>query len=121
MEVSRPWSQLIFSGIKKLEMRKNNPDNWGRVVTGNRLVIVDRESLERRAFLVVEARQYATFEEAILAEGVRNLLPGRSTMEEAEHIYFGFDGPDGIEVRRQEFKEFGAIVFELVAYENISQ
>jgi ASC-1-like (ASCH) protein len=121
MEVSSEWAQLIFSGIKKLEMRKNNPTSWGQYGIGEVFNIIDKTSGETHSFQVTDVRKYSTFVDAVVAEGVRNLLPGKFSLEEAEHVYFGFDDPSGVETRRQEFAMAGAIVFELAPYEKISK
>ncbi len=117
MEVSSEWAQMIFSGKKKLEMRKNNPASWGQYGIGQVFNIVDKTTGEAHSFEVVAVRRYSAFTDAVVSEGVRNLLPGKFSLAEAEHVYFGFDGPSGVETRRQEFAMAGAIVFELTPHE----
>lgn len=113
MEISPPWVNLIFSGRKRIEMRKNNPEKWGKVKTGDILIITGDDPKNSEEYLVMEVRKYKTLEECFISEGVRNLLPGLKTIKEAEDVYLGFDGLDKIEERRKEFEEFGCIVIEI--------
>jgi len=115
MEVSDPWASFIFSGRKKVEVRKNNPNSWGALKEGDILRIKNRQTEEQRQFRVVECRPYRSLLECYFAEGVRNLLPGKSSAVEANEIYLGFDGSSEKEIlqRQAEFDQFGCIAIEL--------
>lgn len=115
MEVSFPWAGHIFSGTKKVEVRKNGP-TWGNVIAGDRLLISDvTDPITKYLFKVVAVRKYKGIEECLEKEGVEKLLPGKKTMEEGLQVYLGFDGadPETIAKRKQEFDEQGAIAIEL--------
>lgn len=115
VEVSRPWVTHIYSGRKTVEVRKNDPTNWGSVKAGEELWIQDTVKRESRLFRVVETRTYPGIGECIIAEGVRNLLPGEQTLQRAREIYLGFDGtsPEAMAKREAEFAKYGSIAIQL--------
>ena len=115
MEVSSPWIHYIFDGSKKVEVRKNDPKNWGALKVGNLLNIISKETKESRLFEITETRIYHTLDDCIIAEGVRNLLPRLTTLDDARTVYLGFDGddPEKIKKRKLEYEEFGCIIIEL--------
>jgi ASC-1-like (ASCH) protein len=119
IEVSAPWAGHLFSGRKKAEVRKNNPENWGATKKGDLLRVKEKGTSRQMVFEVVEARPYATLEACYVAEGVRNLLPGLSTVNEADDVYLGFDGADenAQNQRRLEFGYFGCVAIELFPVE----
>ena len=121
IRISPPWSDLIMDGIKKVEMRKNKSDSWGRIKAGQILRVINEGTTEQnrsKNFLVKETRTYDNLLDCFCSEGVRNLLPGKNRIVEAEEVYLGFDGPskEAIEARRKEFNYYGCIVIELTPY-----
>lgn len=115
MEICEPWAKLVLLGIKTLELQVNDPMIWGRVRVNDVININDC-----RSYLVNAVREYADFESAVIGEGVRNLLPGKKTMNDAKAVYFGAD-IQLIDARKREFQEDGAVVFELEAYYETTQ
>ncbi len=119
MEVSEPWASLIFEGKKKVEVRKNDPTNWGSVMHADILCIVNRQTGEKRWFYVKDVRKYKSLDECIIAEGVRNLLPGKTELMDAQLTYLSFDGIslEALQRRAKEFEKFGCIAIELKPWE----
>lgn len=94
MEVFDPWASHIFSGKKTVELRKNDPKNWGATKKDDVLRIVKKGTDEVKLFMVEEVRTYKNLYAAFVAEGVRHLLPGKPDDVKASDIYLGFDGAD---------------------------
>ena len=118
IEVSEPWADRIFDGSKKIEVRKNNPANWGATKVGDILNVIHKQSGETNSFRVVATRTYSDLNECLSAEGIRHLLPGVVTMSEARRIYLGFDGEDfdSMQEREWEYEMSGCIAIELVPF-----
>ena len=115
LEVQDKYYELIRTGRKSLEVRKNKPDSWGRVQKGDMLIVKKQGSPDFYKRKVVEVRTYSFLKEALEQEGIRNVLPGVESMREAIEIYMGFDGddPEVIDRRNTEFYVYGCIVMEL--------
>lgn len=113
IEVSPPWADLIFNGTKKVEVRKNDPNNWGATKEGDLLRVIKKGTTESKAFRVVAVRTYPNLDDCLTTEGVSNLLPGFSTMQQGRVVYLGFDGPEKQDARWQEFAKFGAIAIQI--------
>jgi len=115
MNVSEPWISFIFNKTKKVELRKNDQNNWGRMKKGDVLKIYKKETGQHQFFEVRETRTYANLDDAIIAEGVRHLLPGKKTLEEARDVYLSFDGENKRSEREAEYNKYGVIVIELMS------
>jgi ASC-1-like (ASCH) protein len=115
MEVSNPWAQCIFEGSKKVEVRKDNPDSWESVKTGDVLNIIAKQTQKSQLFKVVGTRVYYTLDECLIAEGVRNLLPGLRSLADGRAVYLGFDGAsqEAIKQREEEYDKYGCRAIEL--------
>lgn len=112
MEVSNPWFDCIFTGIKTVEVRKGG-GTWAGLEKGDALELTEKGGSRRKRFMVVEVRKYSSLLDCFIAEGVRHLLPGLSTLDEGYDVYLGFDGKEKMEDRRMEFSVQGALAIEL--------
>ena len=114
LEVSEPWGRMIIDEIKKVEVRKNDPSKWGATKVGDHLNVKGGPHYNG-PFEVVDVRTYKTLDDCIIAEGVRNLLPGKQTLYEAKEIYECFDGSDlDARLKRiEDYAHFGCIAIEL--------
>ena len=122
MVVSEPWASFIINRVKTVEVRKNNPNNWGSLKVGDKLLIISKDSEDKkRLFLIKEIRIYDSLSSCFVAEGVRNLLPGKKTINDAMDIYLGFDGSSetNINDRKKEFQKYGCIAIELIPAEDL--
>jgi ASC-1-like (ASCH) protein len=115
MEVSNPWAQCIFEGSKTVEVRKDNPASWGSVRIGDSLNIIAKQTQKSQLFKVVDIRVYNSLDECLIAEGVRNVLPGLRTLREARAVYMGFDGAtdEAVKQREEEYTRYGCRAIEL--------
>jgi len=119
MEVSNPWAKWILDGIKTVEVRKGG-GTWANLEKGDILRILEKGGFGSKDYKVVDIRSYKSLLDCFIAEGVKHLLPGMSTLQEGYDVYFGFDGKDKIKERQKEFEEKGALAIELGPIENKS-
>lgn len=86
LKLQREWFDKIKSGQKTVEGRPNNPEkdyyNWNagdliQVQFGTDTFIIE----------IVAKRIYPNFEKMLEAEGLENVLPGRTTIAEGIQVY----------------------------------
>lgn len=117
MEVSNPWATFILDGPKVTEVRKNDPENWGKTKIGDLVRVIEKGGVRTGVFRVCDLRTYGSLEDCYFGEGVRHILPGKSTRAEADDVYLGFDGPEKRPQRTTEFAKHGAIAIQLERHE----
>ena len=115
MNVDARWLSHILDGNKTVEVRKNDPEKRGRVKKDDILYIENSESTINACFRVKDVRIYPDLNTMLITEGLRNVLPGVKTLEEAREIYNTIDGTDVTSVvkRMREYEKYGLIVIEL--------
>lgn len=115
MNVDTKWLSKILNGDKTVEVRKNDPEKWGRVKKDDILHIENPESDMKVRFRVKDVRTYSSLDAMLITEGLRNVLPGVKTLEEAREIYNTIDGADATSVvkRMREYEKYGLIAIEL--------
>lgn len=115
MNVDTKWLSKILNGDKTVEVRKNDPEKWGRVKKDDILHIENPESDMKVRFRVKDVRTYSNLDAMLITEGLRNVLPGVKTLEEAREIYNTIDGVDTTSVvrRMREYEKYGLIAIEL--------
>lgn len=113
MTIDEPWLALLHSGSLKTIMKLADPMNWGNLVVGQKVALVNSDRTKKKVFVVKDLRQYENFVECMVSEGVRNLLPGKKTMKDALEVYFG--GRSGKEFRdkRAEYDFHGCVCFDV--------
>jgi|SRR5665648_413952 len=105
IEVDDRWWTDIAQREKKVEGRKANP-KWNSLQLGD-VVAIQRKSDQRQCELqITDLRWYPTLFDFLLNEGLRIVLPGITTMEEAIAEYLKYSTVD-------EYRQFGVMAIEL--------
>ena len=121
MKVDTKWFRHLLDGSKTIEVRKNGPERWGRVKKGDLLHLENEEHNAEIRFRVKDVRTYSSLDAMLATEGLRNVLPGVKTLEDAKRIYNTIDGTsmNSVLKRMEEYEKYGLIAIELgvnVAY-----
>ena len=105
MEIQQPWFDYIISGRKKVEGRKGTP-GWRKLKVGQQLQISEPSTNKSATVLITDIRQYSTLEQYLNAEGVENVLPDVSSIDEGIKIYKNWSTDEQI-------KKWGFLAIEL--------
>lgn len=104
------YHRNIGQGSKTIEGRLNRPEykyTKGHIITwicGN---------APNHHTTIEDIRTYSTFRQMLEQEGIRNVLPGVETMEEALKVYLKSDtNPDGLYTMEDE-QELGVMAIQL--------
>ncbi len=101
INVQEPYLSFILNGQKTVEGRLNK-GKFATIQLGDILIInnlIDK-------FKIVGKNNYPTFKAMIEAEGLKNIIPDKETIDEAVDVYYNFYTND------QE-KEFGVLAIQL--------
>ncbi len=110
--VSEPWFSLIKLGIKSVEGRLNKGDFKDLRIDD--IIIWTNDDLGfYREFKtkIIHKKNYDTFEDYLLNEGLDKCLPGIENIEDGLKVYFKY-------YTKQQEKEFGILVLELQKINN---
>ena len=118
MEISTPWREEILAGRKTVEVRKNDPKKWGAVKPKDVLHVCAPGDDSVTIFVVKDVRTYKDLDTMLIVEGLRNVLPGITSLEEAKKVYLTIDGTtmNAIMKRMAEYDEHGLIAIELTRF-----
>jgi ASC-1-like (ASCH) protein len=100
--VQEPYLSFIKSGQKTIEGRLNK-GKFGSLEVGDILVLSSGSNLQ---FEVIGKREYKTFQEMIISEGIERVIPDKTSIEDAVDVYYRFYTP------KQE-QEFGVLAVEI--------
>ena len=100
--VQEPYLSFIKSGKKTVEGRLNK-GKFASLDIGDILFLSGTSSIE---FEVINKREYKTFEEMIVAEGIERVIPDKKDIKSATDVYYTFYTPE------QE-KEYGVLAVEI--------
>jgi len=101
INVQEPYYSFIINGQKTVEGRLNK-GKFASIQKGDNLILAP-ENIE---FEVVEKNIYKTFKEMIESEGVRNVIPDITDIEEATNVYYKF-------YTEEQEKEFGVAAIKI--------
>jgi len=99
--VQEPYLSFIKSGQKTIEGRLNK-GKFVSLEVGD-ILTLSNTSLQ---FEVIGKREYETFQEMIISEGIKRVIPDKTTIEDAVNVYYKFYTPN------QE-QEFGVLAVEI--------
>jgi ASC-1-like (ASCH) protein len=103
--LAQPWYDAVKNGTKRVEGRVKR-NKWSNVSLGDRWRVGCSERDESFFVEVIAIREYGSFEEYIIQEGLRNVLPGVSDLRSGIELYEKYCGQGSD-------REFGVIAFEL--------
>lgn len=103
ISVQEPYLSFILGGQKNVEGRLNKGKFRGLQV-GDILNIEP----ENKLFDIVGLNYYKTFSEMIMAEGLKNVIPDKNSLEEAVMVYYRF-------YTKEQEKEFGVVAVRIAA------
>ena len=106
IEVSDPWFTHLVRGTKTVEGRKASP-KWTKLYEGQEITFKLKDSDQTATAKIVRITTYNTLADYLVNEGLRQTLPGKSTLEEGLAVYQEWSTPEelqaykflGIEVR----------------------
>lgn len=110
--VSEPWFSLIKLGIKSVEGRLNKGDFKDLRI--NDIIIWTNNDLgfyQEFKTKIIGKKNYDTFENYLLNEGLDKCLPGIKNIEDGLKVYFKY-------YTKQQEKEFGILALELQKINN---
>lgn len=87
LNVQEPYFSLIKSGQKTVEGRLGK-DKYFTFKQGDKVIFNNNLEVEIKAIV-----RYKTFREMLIFEGLKNVLPGVLTLEEAVKVYYQFYSP----------------------------
>jgi ASC-1-like (ASCH) protein len=101
INVQEPYYSFIINGQKIVEGRLNK-GKFASIQKGDILVLAP-ENIE---FNVVEKNIYKSFIAMIESEGVENVIPDKTSIEEATNVYYKF-------YTKEQEKEFGVAAIKI--------
>jgi len=101
LNVQEPYLSLILNGQKTVEGRLNK-GKFKDLKVGDKLLIGSYKKL----FTVKRINCYSGFRNMIASEGVKNVVPDKSTIEDAEAVYYKF-------YTKEQEKEFGVLALQI--------
>ncbi|MFA5000021.1 MAG: ASCH domain-containing protein [Patescibacteria group bacterium] len=101
LDVQEPYLSFILNGQKTVEGRLNK-GKFKELKVGDKLSIGPDEKL----FIVDQINNYDGFRNMIIGEGLKNVIPDKNTLEEAEAVYYKF-------YTKEQEKEFGVIAIRI--------
>ena len=94
-----PYLSLILNGIKTVEGRLNK----GKF---KEMQVGDLVETAGEIFEILEKNIYRTFKEMILSEGIENVIPDKTTIDDAVNVYYRF-------YTKEQEKEFGVVAIKI--------
>jgi ASC-1-like (ASCH) protein len=90
INIGDPWFAAVKSGRKTVEGRLDK-GKFGKLRRGD-VLVVSGSTGRKAPFLAVvrDVRRYGSFETYLVAEGMRNTLPGVTTVDEGIRVYRQF-------------------------------
>jgi ASC-1-like (ASCH) protein len=104
VNLSDPWFDAVREGTKRVEGRIKR-GKWSTVRVGDRWNISSLRG-ETFSIKVLSIREYPSFEEYIVNEGLRNVLPGITDVSHGVKLYEQYCGK-GADL------ESGVVAFEI--------
>ena len=104
VNLSDPWFEAVRDDTKRVEGRIKR-GKWSTVRVGDRWNISSVRA-ETFSIKVLAIREYSSFEEYIINEGLRNVLPGITDLSSGVKLYEKYYG-EGADI------ESGVLAFEI--------
>ena len=108
----RPYLTWLKEGIKTAEGRINSP-KYQSIKIGDKIMFINQKSGEFICGFVIFKHEYNTFEQMLISEGVKNMLPflNDENLKEAIQVYEKFPGAERI-------KKFGCVAIGMKVTES---
>jgi len=104
--LSEPWFTLISLGLKKVEGRKNK-GRFKDMQVGEIIEWTNNDFKPRSVLTkITKKEKYDTFNEYLETEGLKQCLPGISSIEDGLSVYFKY-------FTKEDEREFGVIAIGL--------
>lgn len=105
IEIADRWFNAIYDGIKPIEGKKYS-QRWRHLKTGDVITFRNSDNPETGIFTkkIVSIQLYQNLDDYLNGEGLQNVLPGITTIEEGKLEYYKFWNND------EEIKRDGGIM-----------
>jgi ASC-1-like (ASCH) protein len=101
LNIQEPYLSFILNGQKTIEGRLNK-GKFKEFKTGDILLVGQKED----KFIIERLTIYSSFREMLEKEGIKNVIPDKNTIDEAEGIYYNF-------YTKEQEKEFGILAIKI--------
>jgi ASC-1-like (ASCH) protein len=101
LNVKEPYLSFILNGQKTIEGRLNK-GKFKDLKIGDILLI----GPEEKEYIIERTTFYYSFKEMIQKEGIKNVIPDKNNIEDAEAVYYEF-------YTKEEEKEFGVLAIKI--------
>ncbi|MEA3450111.1 MAG: ASCH domain-containing protein [Patescibacteria group bacterium] len=101
INIQEPYYSFILEGQKTVEGRLNKGKFTS--IQKDDILVLAPEDIE---FEVIEKNIYNSFREMIESEGVENVIPDKTGIEEATNIYYKF-------YTKEQEKQFGVVAIKI--------
>lgn len=91
LSLKQCYFDAIKSGIKTVEGRLNS-HKFKDLKSGMTIIFSSVDTHETIICTVISIHVYATFEEMLIHEGLENMLPGVTSLDEGVNLYENFEG-----------------------------
>jgi ASC-1-like (ASCH) protein len=91
LKLQDQYFHAIVSGIKTVEGRLNSP-KFKDVQVGMSICFSSQSTEQTIVCLIEAIHRYQSFKDMLLVEGISNMLPGVTSLEQAIDIYESFPG-----------------------------
>lgn len=100
INIQEPYYSFILNGDKRIEGRLNK----GKFLNAE---IGDIFKINNQVnFKLINKREYSSFKDMILKEGIENIIPDKKTIEEAVSVYYRF-------YSKEDERKYGVIALEI--------
>ncbi len=93
LQCENPWFDLLRSGVKPVEGRKNSP-KYHHIQPGDTIEFLWQDEIFWAH--VIDVRRYDTLEAYLQDVTIQKALPGVSSLDEALRIYYQWNTPQEI-------------------------
>ncbi len=101
INVNEPYKTFIIEGKKSVEGRLNK-GKFFKAQVGD-ILQIDPEGVQ---FKIVSKNVYLTFREMIEKEGIENVIPDKSKIDDAVNVYYNF-------YTKEQEREFGVVAIKI--------
>lgn len=99
VDKQEPYLSYILSGVKTVEGRLNK-GKFRDMKNG------DIIETNRQKFLIEYKKEYKTFKDMIKNEGIKNVIPDKTNLDDAVNVYYKF-------YTKEQEKQFGVLAIKV--------
>ncbi len=101
LNIQEPYLSFVLNGQKTIEGRLNK-GKFKNLKIGDILLI----GADAKRFLIEKTTIYKSFREMIEKEGIKNVIPDKENIEDAEAVYYKF-------YTKEQEEEFGILAIKI--------